>query len=110
MNTAALATELVNWIGRYRAVAVAFSGGVDSAVVARAAVTALGERAIAVTAVSPSLAASDREIAAAVAKQIGIRHLELATHEFQRDEYRRNAVTAAVSSAKIHFTASPSTE
>lgn len=91
MNTAALATELVNWIGRYRAVAVAFSGGVDSAVVARAAVTALGERAIAVTAVSPSLAASDREIAATVAQQIGIRHLELATHEFQRDEYRRNA-------------------
>ena len=71
--------------------AVAFSGGVDSAVVAKAAVLALGMRAIAVTAVSPSLAASERELAREVARQIGIRHVELPTAELANPQYIQNA-------------------
>jgi uncharacterized protein len=70
---------------------VAYSGGVDSAVVAQAAQMALGERAIAVTGTSASLAAGELEAAAAVARQIGIRHVVIATDEFQSDQYLRNA-------------------
>jgi uncharacterized protein len=71
--------------------AIAFSGGVDSAVVAKAAALVLGQRAVAVTAVSPSLAAEERELARAVARQIGIRHVELPTAELARPGYVQNA-------------------
>lgn len=72
-------------------VAVAFSGGVDSAVVARAAYEACGERAFAVTAVSPSLASGELENARQIASQIGIRHRVIETHEFRQGEYVQNA-------------------
>jgi len=85
------AQSLVARLRSYGSVAVAFSGGVDSAVVAKAAFMALGEQAVAVTAVSPSLAASELEIARQEAVLIGIRHVELQTSEFTRPEYRRNA-------------------
>ncbi len=71
-------------------VAVAFSGGVDSAVVAAAAVRAC-EFAIAVTAVSPSLATGELELAARVAETIGIRHVIIRTDEFQQPGYLQNA-------------------
>ncbi|MFM7843512.1 MAG: ATP-dependent sacrificial sulfur transferase LarE [Planctomycetota bacterium] len=69
---------------------VAFSGGVDSAVVAQAAQLALGSRALAVTGVSHSLAAGELELATDIARQIGIRHEVLETAEFARPEYVRN--------------------
>ena len=71
--------------------AVAFSGGVDSAVVARAAWELFPEQAIAVTAVSPSLAAAELEIARQEASHIGIAHRLIRTDEFDRSEYRANA-------------------
>jgi pyridinium-3,5-biscarboxylic acid mononucleotide sulfurtransferase len=71
-------------------VAVAFSGGVDSAVVAQAAFLALGEKAVAVTAHSPSVAQREREDAAQVAQQIGIRHVTVDTNEFADPNYERN--------------------
>ena len=85
------AQRLIRRLRSCGSVAVAFSGGVDSAVVARAAFEALGDRAVAVTAVSPSLAMSELTIARDGARQIGIRHVEFATSEFERPEYRRNA-------------------
>ena len=85
------AQRLIRRLRSCGSVAVAFSGGVDSAVVARAAFEALGDRAVAVTAVSPSLAMSELAIARNEARQIGIRHVEVATSEFERPEYRRNA-------------------
>jgi pyridinium-3,5-biscarboxylic acid mononucleotide sulfurtransferase len=72
-------------------VAVAFSGGVDSAVVAKAARLALGDDAVAVTAVSPSLASGELETAREVAAKIGIRHDILQTSEFARPGYVANA-------------------
>lgn len=69
---------------------VAYSGGVDSAVVAAAAHRALGPRAIAVTGISPSLADGELEQASNVARQIGIRHELIATNEMEREAYRRN--------------------
>ena len=71
--------------------AVAFSGGVDSTVVAKAAALALGEKSVAVTAVSPSLAQSELETARQEAKSIGIRHVEISTDEFLNPSYRANA-------------------
>jgi uncharacterized protein len=71
-------------------VAVAFSGGVDSAVVAQAAFLALGENAVAVTADSPSVARADLDDARRVAAHIGIRHRVVATAEFADPNYVRN--------------------
>ena len=72
-------------------VAVAFSGGVDSAVVAQAAYLACGELAFAITAVSPSLASGELENARVIARQIGIRHEVINTQEFAQQGYIANA-------------------
>lgn len=90
-SSAELAQQLVSRLAEYGSVAVAFSGGVDSAVVAKAAVLALRDQAVAITAVSPSLASSELQIARCEAAAIGIRHIEISTEEFLRPEYRANA-------------------
>lgn len=69
---------------------VAFSGGVDSSLVAAVAVRALGDRALAVTAVSPALAAGELSGARGVAEAIGIAHRTVTSDELTRPEYRRN--------------------
>ena len=69
---------------------VAFSGGVDSSLVAALAARALGDRALAVTAVSPAVADGELEGARAVARAVGIRHRTVDTDELAREGYRRN--------------------
>lgn len=81
---------LIDRIAGFERVAVAFSGGVDSSVVAKAAHLACGDRAIALTAVSSSLAQGEREIALDVARTIGIRHELVETEEFENEDYLRN--------------------
>jgi uncharacterized protein len=76
----------------YGRVAVAFSAGVDSTVVAKAAQLACGPDAVAVTAVSSSLAAGEQEEAQQLAERIGIRHVILATQEFSDPNYLKNPV------------------
>lgn len=71
--------------------AVAFSAGVDSTVVAKAAQLALGARAVAVTGVSASLAAGELEEARRLAELIGIRHEVMKTEEMAKEAYTRNA-------------------
>ncbi|GIX48009.1 MAG: 7-cyano-7-deazaguanine synthase [Candidatus Tectimicrobiota bacterium] len=71
-------------------VIVAFSGGVDSSLLAQAAYLALGDRALAVTAVSPSLPRAELEEAIAVAKHIGIAHRLIATEELANPNYAAN--------------------
>src|SRR5437667_8239668 len=71
-------------------VAVAFSGGIDSTVVAKAAFLALGDRAIAVTADSPSVPRAEIAEAAELALTIGIRHRLVSTEEFANPDYVRN--------------------
>jgi pyridinium-3,5-biscarboxylic acid mononucleotide sulfurtransferase len=70
---------------------VAFSGGVDSSVLVALAARALGpDRVVAVLGVSPSLAATERDEAHAVARHIGVAVAEVETHEGDRPEYRAN--------------------
>jgi uncharacterized protein len=69
---------------------VAFSGGVDSSLVAALAARVLGERALAVTAVSPALATGELDGARDVARAIGISHETITTSELARDGYRAN--------------------
>lgn len=69
---------------------VAFSGGVDSSLVAALAARALGDRALAVTAVSPALAAGELDGARRVAAAIGIAHEVVRTDELRRPGYRAN--------------------
>jgi len=81
---------LVATLKGYGRVAVAYSGGVDSTVVAQAAQIALGDAAVAVTAVSESLAAGELEEAEELARRIGIRHRVIRTEEFADPNYLRN--------------------
>ncbi len=72
-------------------VVVAFSGGVDSSLLAWVANDELGpQRAHAVTAVSPSLAADERDGARRLAEGWGLRHSEVETDEMERAAYRVN--------------------
>ncbi len=71
-------------------VVVAFSGGVDSALVLKIASDELGERALGVTGRSESLAESELEGALGFAATLGARHEVLATHELEDPNYRAN--------------------
>src|SRR3990167_6068790 len=71
---------------------VAFSGGVDSTLLAKLARDILGrERALAVTADSPSLAREDLDAAARVARQLDLQHLVVRTAEMDNPAYQANA-------------------
>ena len=84
-------TELRRAIGRHEQLLVAFSGGADSALVAWVARDVLGpERARAVTAVSPSLAAEELEDCRRLAGEWGLRWSTVATDEMERAAYRSN--------------------
>ena len=69
---------------------VALSGGADSAYLAWASNRALGERALSVTALSPSFSAYDREMVEQFAKQLALRHEFIETHEMENPAYRAN--------------------
>src|ERR1700692_1000318 len=71
-------------------VLVAFSGGADSAYLAWAAHRALGERALAVTALSPSFSAHDRALASQFVAQTTMLHEFIETSEFENPLYVAN--------------------
>lgn len=83
-------TELRRSIAAHPAVLVAYSGGVDSALVAAIAAEQLGDQAIAVTGVSPALAPHLREEARQQAAWMGIRQRELPTAELNDPAYSSN--------------------
>lgn len=71
--------------------AVAYSGGVDSAVLLHAAHAVLGEKACGVIADSPSLPRRELKEALELARSIGARVEVIATHELEDERYRANA-------------------
>jgi uncharacterized protein len=83
--------RLLEMLRGFGSCAVAMSAGVDSSVVAKAAFLALGERAVAVTGVSASLASGELDEARSIAALIGIRHESIDTEEFADEAYTRNA-------------------
>jgi len=82
--------RLLDLLRSFGSCAVAFSGGLDSTVLAKAAQIALGDRAVAVTGVSPSLAGVELEESRELARQIGIRHEVIQTDELSIPDYQRN--------------------
>jgi pyridinium-3,5-biscarboxylic acid mononucleotide sulfurtransferase len=93
IDTAELAqkeqTLLANLRGLGRVI-IAYSGGTDSAYLAWAAVQALGENAVAITADSASIPASHKRDAEAFARDFGIRHEYIETFEFDNPDYVKN--------------------
>ncbi len=90
LSVEALAADLVHEIAQHASVVIAFSGGVDSAVVAAAAYRALPDHSIAITGVGMAVPESDLRSARSVAASIGIRHQEITTREILNEDYVRN--------------------
>ena len=72
-------------------VLVAFSGGVDSAVVLAAAHQVLGEGAVALTALSPTFPPEELAEARRVAARLGVQHILVDSHELEVEGYARNS-------------------
>ena len=79
-----------NYIKNLDSVCIAYSGGVDSTLVASLAFEQLGSKAIAITGISPALANTLREEAKSQAKWIGVKHLEINTSELDQSSYTAN--------------------
>jgi len=82
--------KVVHIISQFNGAVVALSAGVDSSLVAALARRALGDRVIAVTALSESLAPGEMEIAQKTATQVGIRHIIVRTDEVHNASYKAN--------------------
>jgi pyridinium-3,5-biscarboxylic acid mononucleotide sulfurtransferase len=82
--------QLLSNLASLPSLIVALSGGIDSAYLAWAAHIALGERALSVTAISPSYSAFDREQVESFLRATGARHEFIETHEMENPAYRVN--------------------
>ncbi|MBD1911209.1 MULTISPECIES: ATP-dependent sacrificial sulfur transferase LarE [unclassified Leptolyngbya] len=87
---------------------IAYSGGIDSTLVAKVAFDVLGDRALAVTAESPSLMPEDLEDARKQAAEMGIPHKIVQTHEMDNPDYTANPVNRCYfCKSELHDTLKP---
>lgn len=87
---------------------IAYSGGIDSTLVAKVAWDVLGDRALAVTAVSPSLLPEDLQEACIQAQAIGIAHELVETHELENPNYAANPTNRCYfCKSELHDTLKP---
>ncbi|NJR60118.1 MAG: ATP-dependent sacrificial sulfur transferase LarE [Cyanobacteria bacterium CRU_2_1] len=87
---------------------IAYSGGIDSTLVAKIAYDVLGDRALAITAESPSLLPEDLEDARIQAATIGIAHEVVQTHEMDNPNYTANPVNRCYfCKSELHDTLKP---
>jgi len=87
---------------------IAYSGGIDSTLVAKVAFDVLGNRALAVTANSPSLMPEDFEDAKTQAAQMGIHHRVVETYEMENEQYTSNPVNRCYfCKSELHDTLRP---
>lgn len=84
-------SQLLARLAQLPSLIIALSGGADSAYLAWAAHQALGQRALSVTAVSPSYSAYDRDQLTCFLQQFSLRHEFVETYEMDNASYRANA-------------------
>lgn len=100
--------QLKNLFAEMEQALIAYSGGVDSTLVAKIAYDVLGDRALAVTAVSPSLLPEELEDAQIQAAQIGISHQVVHTQEMENPNYTANPVNRCYfCKSELHDTLKP---
>ena len=99
----AKAQAILQEMGELSSLVVAFSGGVDSSVVAALAQRALGDRAWAVTAVSETLAQRELEEAREIAAEIGIRHELMTFSELDDEDFRANTAARCYFCQSMRF-------
>lgn len=100
--------QLKALFGEMEQALIAYSGGVDSTLVAKIAYDVLGDRALAVTAVSPSLLPEELEDAKIQAATIGILHQVVQTHEMENPNYTSNPVNRCYfCKSELHDTLKP---
>lgn len=101
-------TQLRNLFAEMESALVAYSGGIDSTLVAKVAVDVLGDRALAVTAKSPSLLPEELEDAIGQAAVIGITHRVVETHEMENPNYASNPINRCYfCKSELHDTLKP---
>ena len=83
---------LKEFVGSFESALIAYSGGVDSSLVAYVTAEVLGEKALAVTSGSPSLKRSDLALSQTLATRWGMPHRVIVTDEMDNPEYRANPV------------------
>jgi uncharacterized protein len=100
--------QLMVLLGKMDRALVAYSGGIDSTLVAKVAYDVLGDQALAVTAHSPSLLPEDLDEARAQAVTMGIAHRVVATHELDNPNYAANPVNRCYfCKSELHDTLKP---